>query len=376
MSGAFLFFAPNKTASAAYLELEPNDGLSIVGPYDVAIIGVGDWSCGSACKDSPGYREFITVGQKYRIRQTGTISKIKIYTYSNTDLTGIYLKIWRKNGSNYDLIGTSNNFANDLNMGIENITLSSPISGVQEGDYYGYRIEANSNIYHFNALSTSGVTKTTFLSNWTTMLNACQNNDIIPVVILIMPWTGGNTAQMNTRDDWNASLVALAETYEDAIIVDTSLAVGQYAADGLEGNLWDIKTAYNTDGVHFNSAGHGAIAAVLAEALEEYTDHLTITGNTSQTAGDTQTLTLWAINNFGDAHTAYTGDKTITFSGANFIGTNLPTFTDKNGGEIEFGSSGTITFTNGIATTDVKLYRTETAEIDAPIQPMVARLMI
>jgi hypothetical protein len=30
------------------------------------------------------------------------------------------------------------------------------------------------------------------------------------------------------------------------------------------GNLWDMQTAYNVDGVHDNSAGHGQIADALA----------------------------------------------------------------------------------------------------------------
>lgn len=481
---------PTNTAHAAYLTLEPNADLSIAGPYDTATVGDGNW--GTNANDS---KEFITIGNKYRIRQEGSLSKIKIYVASITGTTGFYIKVWRNDGSTYDLVGTSGNLAGSLIAGQMNeVELASPITGVQEGDYLGYRIERDSlepNTYQFyaktgqgssvesyyitdavasdsnfdwqnapghlagavlpieiymqspqtifigdsiiaghpahysfleatamtNIASTIekqfsdltgysyqnmgigsqttslivtrfnadvvnlnprvaileggvndialGVTKETFLSNWTTMLDACRDNDIIPIVIPIMPWTSGSMTQMTTRDDWNTSLVALAQTYEDAIVADMSLAVGQYATDGPEGNLWDIKTAYNADGVHFNSTGHGAIAAVLAAALEESIDYLTITGSASQTAGTTQVMTLRAINNIGDVYTGYTGDKTITLSGAETIGGYVPTFTDKDSAEVNFGTSGVINFVNGVATTTVKLHKAGTAEIEA-----------
>lgn len=489
IAGIFLLSYPVNTANAAYLALTPNSDLSIAGPYDVAIAGIGNWRIGTGNSS----RDFITIGQKYRIRQNGTISQIKIHTVSTNSLAGFYLKIWRKNGVNYDLVGVSDNLLSELVEGdTTTIDLVSPILGVQEGDYYGYRLESSddSSIYQFyartgitgvtsynvnnitpsnigydwtaqtavngsvlpielyiqppqvafigdsiiaghpghysflettvttniastiegqfgnltgysyqnmgiggqtttqiaarfdsdivalhpravvieggvNDIAGGSITKTTFLNNWTTMLDACRDNDIIPIVIPIMPWTNGNTTQMTTRDDWNVSLVALAQTYEDTIVADMSSAVGQYAADGPEGNLWDIKTAYNADGVHFNSTGHGAIAAVLADALEESIDYLTITGSASQTAGTTQVMTLRAINNFGDVYAGYTGDKTITLSGAETIGGYVPTFTDKDSAEVNFGTSGVITFANGVATTTVRLYKAGTAEIEA-----------
>ncbi len=380
----------------AYPVYQANSDLVVTAPYDTAVSGAGNWSCASGCS-TPSYREFITIGQKYRLRQAGTISQIKIYTASVTSLTGFYIKIWRKNGSTYDLVGTSNNIVSSLVAGnYATITLSSPITDVQEGDYYGYRIEASDSTNHFFArTSITGVTsyyingvtpsatsyawesvppnlslvgavlpielymtapqvafigdsiiaghpahysflettattninstiekqfgnltgytyqnmgigsqttagissrftadiinlkpkvvvieggvndiagavaKSTFIANWTSMLDAAQASSYVTTIIVlkILPWTNGTNAQMQTRDDWNTSLATLAAGYSKAIVVDASSYVGQFRAGGDADNLWDIQTAYNQDGVHFNQAGHTQIAQAIVDHL-------------------------------------------------------------------------------------------------------------
>jgi len=157
---SIFYFGNVSIALAAYPAFSPNSDLVIVGPYDTVFEhGGGNWGCTSACT-SGGFREFITIGKKYRIRQNGTIDRIKLYTISTTSLTGFYLTIWRKDGSTYDLVGTSNNLATSLVAGAYSvIDLSTPITGVQEGDYYGYRVEASDSTYHFRAKGgISGVT--------------------------------------------------------------------------------------------------------------------------------------------------------------------------------------------------------------------------
>ena len=143
----------------AYPTYQPSTDMVKTGPYDAATSGTGNWGCNTGCL-AGGFREFITVGQAYRIRQAGTINQVRIYNFTKTGLTGFYLKIWRKNGGNYDLVGTSNNIVNDLTAASFNtVTLSSPISGVQEGDYYGYRIETSTGVFSFFARTgVSGVT--------------------------------------------------------------------------------------------------------------------------------------------------------------------------------------------------------------------------
>jgi lysophospholipase L1-like esterase/peptidoglycan hydrolase-like protein with peptidoglycan-binding domain len=340
-------------------------------------------------------RDFLTVGQSYRVRQNGTISRVRLCTVNKpVSMTGFYIKIWRADGSAYDLVGTSNNIVNDLVAGsCTTIDLSTPITGVQEGDYYGYRTEDNGGAYthyalteqtgvttyyaddvvpdsndynwvgglslsgvvipvelymtapqiafigdsiiaghpaHYNFLETTATTdinstiekqfsnltgytyqnmgigsqtttniatrftadilnlkprivvieggvndvagsveKATFISNWTSMLDAAQADSSITtiMVIKILPWTNGSTIQMQTRDDWNSSLATLAAGYSKAIVVDASSYVGEFRAGGDLGNLWNIQAAYDADGVHFNQAGHTQIAQAIADNL-------------------------------------------------------------------------------------------------------------
>lgn len=100
---------------------------------------------------------------------------------------------------------------------------------------------------------------------------------------------------------------------------------------------------------------------------------LIITGNGTQTAGTTQSITITATDNGGNTDTAYTGDKSLTFSGAS-SSTNpvtAPTINDKTGTAINFGTATTITFTNGVATVTgsnngvMNLYQSENATISA-----------
>ena len=102
------------------------------------------------------------------------------------------------------------------------------------------------------------------------------------------------------------------------------------------------------------------------EVNEENMDHLVITGSTSQTAGSSQNITITAISNLGTTYTDYSGDKALTFSGAN-DGSNgtSPTVADKNGDPVDFGTATTITFSSGTATRAMILYKVESAEIEA-----------
>lgn len=385
LTGTSLILAAKVFAYPAYI---PNVNLVKVSPYDTIATGAANWGATTGA-DS---RDFISVGQKQRIRQAGTVERVSLHTVNKTGLTGFYVSIWRKDGDTYDLVGTSENIVASLTAGqTTNVTLSSPIIGVQEGDYVGYRIEnagttanfyvpgpgnvisyyvnnttpsssnydweaqseidgqylpieiymkapqfvfigdsimaghpahysflettattdiestiskqfANSGSYTYQNMGIGGqttsaisarfaadvvalkpravvieggvndiataVTKSTFLSNWESMLDAAVENDIVPIVLKILPWTQGTNTQMQARDDWNAALVSLAQTYTGAIIVDADSTVGQFRADGDEGNLWDILTTYNADDVHFNAAGHNAIAQLLINSLD------------------------------------------------------------------------------------------------------------
>lgn len=445
-------FLQIKSPVFAYPPYTANSDLVISGPYDTIYSG-SDSAWGLS---ATGFRELITLGQKYRVRQNGTISKIKIYTINKTNLTGFYLKIWRKNGSTYNLIGSSENIVSDLIAGgSATITLTSPIVGVQEGDYYGYRIEKSGNTFNFTAKSTTGnktylvtnveptttnydwesqanydyvlpielymqasqaifigdsiiaghpanysflestattniastiekqlstitgytyqnmgiggqtttqisarftndainlkpkiiiaeggvndvyysVAKSTFIANWTSILDVIQSSDVQTVLVLkILPWTGGSTSQMQTIDDWNTSLTTLVSGYSKAVLVDANSYVGQFRVGGDVGNLWDIKTAYNADNIHFNQAGHARIAQAIADALDSSVPTTTDNVDTSWHTGSV-TITLSCNDGAGSgcANTYYTTDGTD------------PTTSSSQGTSFTLSSDGTYT---------------------------------
>ena len=70
---------------------------------------------------------------------------------------------------------------------------------------------------------------------------------------------------------------------------------------------------------------------------------------TTPAAGAADDLTITAQDNYGNLATTYTGSKSLTFSGAGTIGTNVPTVTNSSGTAIAFGSATTIEFSAGVA---------------------------
>ncbi|WP_269009631.1 invasin domain 3-containing protein [Aquirufa ecclesiirivi] len=95
-------------------------------------------------------------------------------------------------------------------------------------------------------------------------------------------------------------------------------------------------------------------------------NRLVITGTGTQTAGTTQTITITAKDAQGNTITSYTGDKSLTFSGAlsSLSPVTTPKVTDKNSNQVSLGTAATITFTNGVATTNLGLYLAESVTIE------------
>ncbi|MDF0694885.1 invasin domain 3-containing protein, partial [Aquirufa sp. BABACH-43C] len=92
---------------------------------------------------------------------------------------------------------------------------------------------------------------------------------------------------------------------------------------------------------------------------------LVVTGNASQTAGGTQSITITAKDISGNTALTYTGDKSLTFSGAlsSSSPVTAPTVTDKNASAVNFGTATVVTFSNGVATASLKLYKAEAAVV-------------
>lgn len=89
-------------------------------------------------------REWVQLGHDFRIRQHvpegGTIARARISVPSLTGLTSLKLSIWRYNGASWDLVGRSDNMVSQLSAGATNtVTFASPITGVKEGDFYGFQ---------------------------------------------------------------------------------------------------------------------------------------------------------------------------------------------------------------------------------------------
>src|SRR5439155_1651086 len=117
----------------------------------------------------------------------------------------------------------------------------------------------------------------------------------------------------------------------------------------------------------FNASTGSKTVTVNSAAARE----LVITGAGTETAGTGQNLTITEKDASNNTVTTYTGDKSLTFSGA-ASSTNpvtAPTVKDKTGAAIAFGSATTIAFTSGVATVSagnngmMTLYKAETVDI-------------
>lgn len=340
-----------------------------------------------------GANDYLFSRQDQRSRQAGTVVRIRFYADAVPGSGTHRFRVWRKNGATYDMVGESENLLGKIAGGITNdLWLSNPIVGVQEGDFYGWTTSVGSYLFakgtptgdngliryravgggttgvdwdaattlsnyivpiqffmasppefsligdsiiggktaHLsycepatvvtnaptttigyklagligtptfqnmgvqsqtttqiqarfdadvvqigpkwcvieggvNDISTA-VPKATFLANWTAMLDACATAGIRPIPILILPWTAGTTVQMQTRDNWNVSLVDLFIA-RNITFVDASRYVGQFRAGGDANNLWDQQPAYNADNVHYTEAGHAQIAQAVFNAM-------------------------------------------------------------------------------------------------------------
>lgn len=109
-----------------------------------------------------------------------------------------------------------------------------------------------------------GVENATILANVENEIVACRNAGITPVLLLILPWTGGDANETNQVNYLNEQYQAFATEYPGTIIVDARQEVGDYNETTTK---WSIKPEYDADGVHFNAAGYAKIAEVLASEV-------------------------------------------------------------------------------------------------------------
>jgi len=339
--------------------------------------------------------EFIQVNNNDRIRQNGDISKIKFDVANASNLLEFYFTIWRKNeNGSYNRIGITDNLRGYISNGLNEIELNELISGVQEGDYYGYRIKTsgpalyidtdetrltyyvnnsaspaenfdwegcidwkpyifviepymddpymifigdsiivgipqhlsflhenestdipstieyqwsnkvNDRIYQnmgygghgtpelqyrFNedvvllnpeyVLIEGGiidirrknpvVSNEVIINNWRTMIEEAYDDDITPVIMLILPCTDIDNSDSERVDIINEQLITMAAEYSPSIVVDARSYVGIDRSSGADGNLWNINPDYDCgDGLHFNFAGNERIAQAIKDSFK------------------------------------------------------------------------------------------------------------
>jgi lysophospholipase L1-like esterase/uncharacterized OsmC-like protein len=155
-----LFIFNNETL--AYPTYTANTGFVHAAPYGDPILTSGGGSLTDGTNANGRY--FLTVNNKFRIRQDGTVTRVAFY--ANNAATNMKLQVWRKDGSTYDLVGESEDFAASVVAATTNtITFASPITGVQEGDYYA--IQANGAGTNLSMLKTrsSATGYTTYFTN-------------------------------------------------------------------------------------------------------------------------------------------------------------------------------------------------------------------
>jgi lysophospholipase L1-like esterase len=158
----------------------PNTNIVRVAPYDTVAAGAGNIgpTTGQTSYNWLGYAHI------YRIRQNGTITQVKFYTASLANVTGIFINIWRKTGTTYDLISTSANLLGSVSASTMNTVATS--LAAQEGDFIGGRITYSSASAQV-LVSKSVATATTYSVNNSTPSStgfAWESQTAAPTVIV------------------------------------------------------------------------------------------------------------------------------------------------------------------------------------------------
>ena len=170
------------------------------------------------------------------------------------------------------------------------------------------------------------------------------------------------------------------------VVSDTTVTVSVFAGSGsLSGTVTATIPAGQSQatvagltytvaesGVQLRAAASGG-DSLLAATSSAFTvapaaaDHFSLAGSGTETAGTPDALTITAYDAYGNVATGYTGDHSLTFSGASTIGSFVPTATRKDGTAVAFGSATTVSFAGGVSTAGAALvlYRAETAHVAA-----------
>ncbi|MFL0163400.1 beta strand repeat-containing protein, partial [Aquirufa salirivi] len=186
-------------------------------------------------------------------------------------------------------------------------------------------------------------------------------------------WTGVNTVAAqdsygNTVTSYDASSNAVTVTNSLGGVVSGLGSGGNnvlnQAGDFVSGiaDLTSLGIRYTgvtgTGTYTFTSTTGGVTGSDVVLISAGAATRLVVTGNSTQTAGGSQVITITAKDASGNTDLTYSGSKSLTFSGASssINPVTVPTVAGTN-----FGSSTSLTFTNGVATASMIVYHAESA---------------
>lgn len=121
-----------------------------------------------------------------------------------------------------------------------------------------------------NDIANGGILTSTIVSNYKKMLDSCIVNSIKPIIILVIPWTAGSNSQNQRIDSLNYTLdTMVTNSYPTGYIVDVRAAIGEFRSGGDAGNLWNLKSWANADGVHVTDSANSIIASYIGRIFNE-----------------------------------------------------------------------------------------------------------
>src|SRR5262249_43168849 len=122
----------------------------------------------------------------------------------------------------------------------------------------------------------------------------------------------------------------------------------------------ETKTLAVTDGTLSSSSAGGTGASLTVSPAPAHAYRITA-ANTTPMTGASDQLTLTLVDQYGNTETAFSGNKTLTFSGLSTAAAgNVPTVTDNTGTPVNEGSADSTPFPTGVASATLVAYALET----------------
>lgn len=192
-------------------------------------------------------------------------------------------------------------------------------------------------------------------------------------------WVTQPASSVAVGTTWDTFTIEITDAYgnrtsdTDEVTIDpSSLTLGgtltKAAANGLA--IFGDITRRTAGTITLSASASGLTATPESDEVTVSAgtaDYFKVTGTASMTAGGENAITLTAYDQYNNVAAGYSGDKTLTFSGASSSADPVtsPTCSNKNSTDINFASDTVITFTDGVGPSTMKLYMVEEAHIKA-----------